>query len=69
MAGERQRRDRETSAQFARLRAHLRPCGAPQERTLSPFSFFLRYGVGAVLERWRSLPPEGEHLLRLDPPA
>ena len=60
------RRDQETSARFARVRAHLMPDGAPQERTLSPFSFFLAYGVGPVVDRWKTLPAEGDHLLRLD---
>ncbi len=60
------RRDRETSAQFARVRAHLTPDGVPQERALSAFSFFLAYGVEPVVDRWKALPADGDHLLRLD---
>lgn len=61
------RRDRITTHQFARLRAHLLPDGRPQERVLSPFSFFLAYGVAPVMERLRGLEPEGAQVVTIDP--
>lgn len=61
------RRDDVTSRQFARLGVHLLPHGAPQERVLSPFSFFLKFGVGATLNRLRTIPAEGDHVVTIDP--
>jgi bacillithiol biosynthesis cysteine-adding enzyme BshC len=61
------RRDRTTSAQFARLRAHLLPDGRPQERVLSPFSHFAKFGVDPVMARLRTLEPEGAQELAIDP--
>jgi bacillithiol biosynthesis cysteine-adding enzyme BshC len=58
-------RDDLYTRQFGRLRAHLLPNGAPQERVLSPFSFFLKFGVQPVIAALLALPPEGEHELRL----
>lgn len=60
------RREVEADAQFARLRAHLLPDGRPQERVLSPFSLFLKFGVQPVLARFASLEPEGEQYLTID---
>ena len=51
--------------QFRRLRAHLLPQGTPQERLISPFSFFLKFGVKPVMDALLTLPAEGEHELRL----
>jgi hypothetical protein len=61
------RRDRTTSRQFARLRAHLLPDGRPQERVLSPFSHFAKFGVDPVMARLRTLEPEGEQVVPIDP--
>ena len=55
------KQDAITSEQFGRLRAHLLPTGRPQERVLSPFSFFLKLGAKNVVERLLELPPEGSH--------
>lgn len=59
------RQDQLTSAQFARLRTHLYPGGAPQERVLSPYSFFLKFGFEPLLKRLLTLPPEGAQALAL----
>jgi len=61
------RRDSVTSDQFARLRSHLLPDGRPQERVLSPFSFFAKFGVGPVMERLRTIQPQGPQQLTIDP--
>ncbi len=55
------KQDATVSKQFERLRAHLLPTGKPQERVLSPFSFFLKLGAKSVVERFLALPPEGSH--------
>ena len=55
------KQDTITTEQFGRLRAHLLPNGEPQERVLSPFSFFLKLGAKNVIERLLELPPEGSH--------
>ena len=47
--------------QLARVECHLLPNGVPQERILSPFSFFLKFGVKNVVDAFLTLPPEGEH--------
>lgn len=57
-------RDAVARGQFARLRAHLLPDGLPQERVLSPASFFLKLGVGPVVDAFLALPPEGAHEIR-----
>lgn len=54
------RRDGDTTRQFSRLGAALLPAGAPQERVISPFSFFLKFGVEPVARMFRNLPPEGD---------
>ena len=61
------RRDRVTHQQFARLRAMLLPGGAPQERVVSPFAYFAKFGVAPVLQRLRTLPESGAHELSVDP--
>ena len=55
------RQDTITTQQFERLKAHLLPTDKPQERVLSPFSFFLKFGVKNVVEAFLKLPPEGSH--------
>lgn len=57
-------RDDIYTRQLARLRAHLLPEGQPQERLVSPVSFFLKFGLAPVLDALCSLPAEGEHSLR-----
>ncbi len=58
-------RDDVYTRQFGRLRAHLLPTGVPQERLLSPFGFFLKFGTKAVMDALLTLPVEGEHELRI----
>lgn len=58
------RKDGTVTRQLGRLEAHLLPTGAPQERVLSPFSLFLKFGITPVLEAFLSLPPEGDHTVR-----
>lgn len=53
--------DSVTSRQFDRLETHLFPCGTPQERFLSPWSFFLKFGTTPVLKLLLGLPPSGVH--------
>lgn len=53
-------KDSVTTAQFGRLNAHLYPETIPQERHLSPYSFFLKFGITPVLAALLELPPEGE---------
>ena len=55
------KQDTIVTEQFERLRAHLLPMDKPQERVLSPFSFFLKLGAKNVVERFLELPPEGSH--------
>ena len=55
------KQDTITSEQFERLKAHLLPTGKPQERVLSPFSFFLKLGARNVVKRLLELPAEGSH--------
>ena len=38
-----------TTRQFERLEQHLLPLGIPQERLVSPFSFFLKFGIHPVM--------------------
>ncbi|CAN5888022.1 bacillithiol biosynthesis cysteine-adding enzyme BshC [soil metagenome] len=51
--------------QFDRLEKHLLPLGTPQERLISPFSFFLKFGVQPVLAAFLAVPPEGDHTVTL----
>ncbi len=59
------RQDETTARQLRRLALHLRPEGVPQERLLSPVSFFLKFGTAYVMRQLLTLPPEGEHAIRL----
>lgn len=54
-------RDDIYARQWRRLERHLLPLGQPQERVLSPFSFFLKFGLEPVVEALLALPPKGEH--------
>lgn len=58
-------RDDIYTRQFGRLQAHLLPGGTPQERCLSPFSFFLKFGVAGVMAALLALPAEGDHVVQL----
>jgi len=51
--------------QFDRLEAHLFPLGTPQERLISPFSFFLKFGIVPVMDAFLSLRTEGHHELQV----
>ncbi len=57
-------RDDIYTRQFERLRVHLLPEGTPQERLISPFSFFLKFGVQNVMDALLQLPAEGDHVVR-----
>ena len=46
--------------QLERLEKHLLPLGTPQERLISPFSFFLKLGIKPVLDAFLDLPTEGD---------
>ena len=59
------RQDGVTEAQFARLSAHLLPLGTPQERMISPFSLFLKFGIAPVIDLFATLPAEGQHVLEV----
>lgn len=61
------RRDDVTRRQFDRLRAHLLPDGRPQERVVSPFTYFAKFGVEVMMDRLRTVSAEGRHYLRVDP--
>jgi bacillithiol biosynthesis cysteine-adding enzyme BshC len=61
------RREGTIAEQFARLEAHLLPDGRPQERVLSPFSFFAKFGVAPVMARLATLQPEGRQEIPIDP--
>ena len=50
--------------QLERVERHLLPDGVPQERILSPFSFFLKFGIDNVVNAFLALPPEGDHTVR-----
>ena len=57
------REDAIYTRQLKRLEAHLLPLGTPQERLLSPFSFFLKFGVDYVTEQFLNLPAKGTQVL------
>ena len=59
------RRDEVIAGQFGRLRAHLLPDGVPQERRLSPYSSFLKFGIRPVLALFETLPISGRHDLEI----
>ena len=46
--------------QLGRLEKHLLPLGTTQERLISPFSFFLKFGIKPVLDAFLALPAEGD---------
>ncbi|MGL4609170.1 MAG: bacillithiol biosynthesis cysteine-adding enzyme BshC [Trueperaceae bacterium] len=57
-------RDDIVRQQFKRLEQHLLPIGEPQERLISPFSFFLKFGVRPVMNSFLTLPTKGNHFLK-----
>ncbi len=59
------KRDVTTSRQFERLSAHLLPLGQPAERTLSPFSHVLKFGLEPLVERFLALEPSGAQVVEL----
>jgi bacillithiol synthase len=58
-------RDDIYTQQFKRLEQHLLPLGEPQERLISPFSFFLKFGIKPVINIFSSLPMKGNHEIRI----
>ena len=60
------KKDETVARHVERLRAHLRPNGVPQERLLSPMSFFMKFGREATLRRLRAMAPAGEQALPVD---
>jgi Uncharacterized protein conserved in bacteria (DUF2317). len=62
-------RDTVTTQQFARLRGMLLPMGGLQERTISPFAYFAKFGIDAVMRRMRSIGDHGRHDLPIDEPS
>lgn len=58
------RQDELTDRQFGRLVSHLFPLATPQERLISPFSFFLKFGIEPLLEAFAALPSSGQHTVR-----
>ena len=50
--------------QLQRLDRHLLPQGTPQERILSPFSFFVKFGVRNHIQALLELPVQGQQALR-----
>lgn len=58
-------RDDVYTQQFKRLEQHLLPIGEPQERLISPFSFFLKFGIKPVMSIFLSLPTKGDHEIRV----
>ncbi|MEX2542874.1 MAG: bacillithiol biosynthesis cysteine-adding enzyme BshC [Trueperaceae bacterium] len=57
------RNDAITRRHLGRLESHLFPSGSPQERLMSPFSFFLKFGVRPMMDLYRTTGSSGEHLL------
>jgi bacillithiol synthase len=51
--------------QFKRLEQHLLPLGEPQERLISPFSFFLKFGIKPVMDAFLTLPTKGNHEIKI----
>jgi len=51
--------------QFERLEKQLLPQNTPQERLLSPFSFFLKFGIDNLIKAFMALPFEGNHGVEL----
>jgi len=59
------RKEQVLSRQFTRLRAQLLPNGSLQERVLSPFSFFLKFGTEPVIRQFGQLEESGRQQLEL----
>lgn len=57
------RNDAITRRQLGRLESQLFPADTPQERLISPFSFFLKFGRQPMMELYRTIGSSGEHLL------
>ena len=55
------KKDSLTKSQFERLKVQLFPNDIPQERLLSPCSFFLKFGIDNILNTFLELPCEGNH--------
>ncbi len=58
-------RDDIYTQQFKRLEHHLLPLGEPQERLISPFSFFLKFGIKPVMTMFLTLPTKGNYEIRV----
>jgi bacillithiol synthase len=58
-------RDDVYTQQFSRLEQHLLPLGEPQERLISPFSFFLKFGIKPVMSLFLPLPTKGYSALKI----
>jgi bacillithiol synthase len=58
-------RDDMYTQQFGRLERHFLPIGEPQERLISPFSFFLKFGIKPVMNVFLTLPTKGNHEIRV----
>jgi bacillithiol biosynthesis cysteine-adding enzyme BshC len=58
-----EKQDSITTQQFDRLEKHLFPLNTPQERLISPFSFFLKFGITPILQAFSNLPTSGDHTL------
>ncbi len=54
-------KDKLTKDQFERLKVQLFPNENPQERLLSPFNFFLKFGIDYTLNAFLKLSFEGDH--------
>ena len=60
-----EKQDSITANQFTRLEMQLFPLGTPQERLISPFSFFLKFGIESVITSLLTLPTQGNHSFRI----
>jgi bacillithiol synthase len=58
-------RDDIYTQQFRRLEQHLLPIGEEQERLISPFSFFLKFGIKPAMNSFLSLPTKGNHEIKV----
>lgn len=58
-------RDDTFTAQFDRLEKHLLPNSIAQERLISPFSFFLKFGIEPVMRALLTLAAKGDHAIIL----
>ncbi len=57
--------DTSYTQQFERLEKQLFPNGTPQERIISPFSLFLKFGIDPVIKAFLKMPPQGDHEIRI----